>query len=515
MSCVIFGAGKIARGFIGHLLYLSNIPFIFVEKADSLAALINERGEYTVNILGNPDKNCVVKNARALTYADKDEIAQAIADADVVFNAVGGKNLQEIIPYYVSGIEKKAQNGGTLNFITCENWKKPADILRDGIASSLSEKAKSYFENSVGITEAVILRSAIEAEPEQLKEDPLVVNVQDYWQLHVDASRLKGNLPNITGLHLIPEFDGFLERKFYTYNAANGTTSYLGALLHYTYIADAAHDPFILQVLEGVYRETSAALCAKYGFSAEDQYDFTRGSLNKLQNYVIVDKIERNARDPVRKLGPDDRLVGSARMVESYGIVKTLPRRGALVLQYSDADVWEIYNVRVLLDMQVYEQIVNNHLMTDEHCEYLNRCIDRYGEIRSVFEKSLEEGQLEFFDLECRFHFYIHKISGLKWTAELLKKDEVSVAVYPEGTRNYGKELLPFHNGVLKIAQKAQVPLVIAAVRGTEDIHKNYPLRRSRVEIEILDVLDAEQVKKMRTSEIGDLACALIRDALA
>jgi len=49
--------------------------------------------------------------------------------------------------------------------------------------------------------------------------------------------------------------------------------------------------------------------------------EFTRGSLAKLQNYVIVDKIERNARDPLRKLGPDDRLVGSARLVESYGIV--------------------------------------------------------------------------------------------------------------------------------------------------------------------------------------------------
>lgn len=41
MSCVIFGAGKIARGFIGHLLYLSGIDFVFVEKADALADLIN------------------------------------------------------------------------------------------------------------------------------------------------------------------------------------------------------------------------------------------------------------------------------------------------------------------------------------------------------------------------------------------------------------------------------------------------------------------------------------------
>ena len=40
MSCVIFGAGKIARGFIAHLLSLSDIDFVFVEKADALADLI-------------------------------------------------------------------------------------------------------------------------------------------------------------------------------------------------------------------------------------------------------------------------------------------------------------------------------------------------------------------------------------------------------------------------------------------------------------------------------------------
>ena len=33
-----------------------------------------------------------------------------------------------------------------------------------------------------------------------------------------------------------------------------------------------------------------------------------------------MDFIERNARDPIRKLGRDDRLVGSARLVLEYGI---------------------------------------------------------------------------------------------------------------------------------------------------------------------------------------------------
>ena len=320
MSCVIFGAGKIARGFIGHLLYLSNIDFVFVEKADALADIINERGQYTVNILGNSDENCIVKNAKALKFSQKEEIAKAIAESDAVFNAVGGKNLQEIVPFLTAGIEEKAKKGGYINFVTCENWKKPADILRDGILEILSDDAKEYFENNVGITESVIMRSAIESDAELLKTDPLIVNVQNFWELPVDASRIKGKLPDIKGIKLVEEFTGFLERKFYTYNAANGTTSFVGALMGYEKIADAAHDEKILKILDGVYKETATALSKKHGISFDDQWAFTRTSLNKLQDYTIVDFIERNARDPMRKLGPDDRLVGSARLVDSCGI---------------------------------------------------------------------------------------------------------------------------------------------------------------------------------------------------
>ena len=320
MKCVILGAGKIARGFIGHLLYLSELPFTFIEKADGLVDLINERGQYTVNILGNSEKNCVVKGVKAIGFSDEEKVSKTIADADAIFTAVGGKNLESLIPYLTKGIEQKAKKGGTLNIVTCENWKLPATILRNGIEEMISEEAKEYLEKQVGITEAVIMRSAIESDPELLKKDPLIVNVQDFWELSVDASRIVGELPPIQGLKLIPEFTGFLERKFYTYNAANGTTSYLGALLGYQKIADAAHDERILKILDGVYQETAQALSTKHHFPLDEQLAFTLTSKRKLQDYTIVDFIERNARDPLRKLGKDDRLVGSARLVQEYGI---------------------------------------------------------------------------------------------------------------------------------------------------------------------------------------------------
>ena len=322
MKCVIFGAGKIARGFIGHLLYLNGIPFVFVEKSDALAAMINARGQYTVNILGAPAKNCLVRGASALSFADLDAVAAAIAAADAVFTAVGGKNLNEIVPLLARGIERKAAaQGGNLNIVTCENWKMPAAILRAGLEAALAESAaKPYLAERVGITEAVVLRSAIEADPELRQSDPLAVNVQDFWQLPVDASRIVGALPDIQGLQLIDRFTGYLERKFYTYNAANGTVSYLGALFGYEKLSDAAHDERILSILDGVYRETAQALAKKHDFPLDEQLAFTRTSLKKLQDYTIVDYIERNARDPIRKLGPDDRLVGSARLVLEYGI---------------------------------------------------------------------------------------------------------------------------------------------------------------------------------------------------
>ena len=320
MKCVILGAGKIARGFIGHLLYLSEIPFTFVEKFDGLVDLINERGQYTVNILGNSDKNCVVKGAKAIRFSDVEAVTDAISEADTVFTSVGGKNLGDLVPLLVGGIEKKALKGGNLNVVTCENWKLPATILRNGVEEMISEDVKEYLAKHVGMTEAVIMRSGIESSAELLAQDPLIVNVQDFWELPVDASRIVGELPPIMGLKLIPEFTGFLERKFYTYNAANGTTSFIGALLGHVHIADAAHDERILPILDGVYQETAKALSKKHNFPLDEQLAFTLTSKRKLQDYTIVDFIERNARDPIRKLGKDDRLVGSARLVQEYGI---------------------------------------------------------------------------------------------------------------------------------------------------------------------------------------------------
>ena len=88
--------------------------------------------------------------------------------------------------------------------------------------------------------------------------------------------------------------------------------------------------------------------------------------------------------------------------------------------------------------------------------------------------------------------------------AKLMKGDVVSFAIYPEGTRNTGTEMLPFRAGAFKIAQRAEAPIVAAAIRGTENIKRNFPWRSTDVWLDFRAVLDAETVSRMNTSEIGE-----------
>ena len=96
-------------------------------------------------------------------------------------------------------------------------------------------------------------------------------------------------------------------------------------------------------------------------------------------------------------------------------------------------------------------------------------------------------------------------IKTINRASELLKSDEVSVGVYPEGTRNKSDGLLPFHNGVFKIAQKADVPIVVLKVEGTENIHKRVPWKPSHITLNVVRVIDKETVKALHTHEIGEI----------
>ncbi len=98
--------------------------------------------------------------------------------------------------------------------------------------------------------------------------------------------------------------------------------------------------------------------------------------------------------------------------------------------------------------------------------------------------------------------------------ADYIRRDYCSMCIYPEGTRSRTGQMLPFHAGSFKIAQKAGVPLVIACTAGTELVQRNFLLRPTKVELRILEVLPAGQVKAMGTQELAAYSREKIEAAL-
>ncbi len=335
---VILGAGKIARGFIAHLLTLSGYRIVFVEKNPALVQLLRERGRYGIRIMGAPEKDIVIEGFETLDADEVERVALAIASAGVVFISVGGPNLPQVAPLLAAGIRTGCSSRRTspLNFILCENYFQPGQWLRALISEQLHGPELEWFRRHAGIVETMVLRSAIEPTDEMRAEDPLSLKSQDFWELPADKEAFVGEAPPVRGLAPKEKFQGGLVRKLYTYNAANATIAYAGHCRGYTLLSDAANDGEIAELARQAVHESSQALCLRFGFDVEEQQRFASSAIAKYQNREIIDLIERCARDPIRKLARNDRLVGPACLALEVGIRPEALSRGiAAALLYS------------------------------------------------------------------------------------------------------------------------------------------------------------------------------------
>lgn len=88
---------------------------------------------------------------------------------------------------------------------------------------------------------------------------------------------------------------------------------------------------------------------------------------------------------------------------------------------------------------------------------------------------------------------------------QLLKDDEVSVGVFPEGGINELRKFKHFRPGVFKIAQKAKVPIVVCTLRNTHNVLGDLmKLKRSTVPVHVLEVIQPEWLEGKTTVEIAD-----------
>ena len=86
----------------------------------------------------------------------------------------------------------------------------------------------------------------------------------------------------------------------------------------------------------------------------------------------------------------------------------------------------------------------------------------------------------------------------------ILKEDKASVAVFPEGYIHEDRKFHHFRNGVFKIAQKANVPIVVCTLHGTTpSIGNILHLRHTDIDLNLLEVIPAQELQGVNTAQIG------------
>ena len=97
----------------------------------------------------------------------------------------------------------------------------------------------------------------------------------------------------------------------------------------------------------------------------------------------------------------------------------------------------------------------------------------------------------------------------------IIQEDKASIAVFPEGYIHGDNLLHPFRSGVFKIAQKANVPIVVCTIQNTQKVKLNMPhLKPTDVHLHLVGVISPEDCKGMSTVDIGTRVHAMMAEDL-
>lgn len=97
----------------------------------------------------------------------------------------------------------------------------------------------------------------------------------------------------------------------------------------------------------------------------------------------------------------------------------------------------------------------------------------------------------------------------------LLKEDQVSIAVFPEGYTSRDHKFHHFRPGVFKIAQKAKVPIVVCTVTNTHKVLGNLKkLKPTDIDLHLLTVIPPEELEGVTTVDIAQRIHAIMAEDL-
>lgn len=349
MEAVQFGAGNIGRGFIGKILADAGWKVVFADVDTTVVGILSKERSYQVDVVGEMTRHEVVSGVDAVS-SQGDDVIGLLKTADLVTTAVGPAVLSKIAPTLARGITARlaAGNHAPLNIIACENTIRGTTQLKNAILPLLPSELIPAVEAHIGFADSAVDRIVPPA-PRQA-DQPLMVAVEEFSEWIVDRTQLRGWPHEIAGMELTDNLPAFIERKLFTLNTGHAVTAYLGFLKGCETIRDAITQPLIHDVVRGAMEESGAVLIRRYGFVPSQHLAYIGKVLGRFANPHLHDDVRRVGREPIRKLGKDDRLIRPLLGTLEFGVPhESLVKGIAAALCYrNDEDAQAVEMQRIL-----------------------------------------------------------------------------------------------------------------------------------------------------------------------
>ncbi|KPL20641.1 MAG: hypothetical protein AMJ75_11485 [Phycisphaerae bacterium SM1_79] len=330
-SVVIFGAGAIGRGLIADLVAANGLRPVFVEANAQSAHDLKQAHGYVVHLTGKIRKDHYVTGYEVLTLEEGEGISKALSNCLFMATAVGGQNLKTVASLVALGFQERKK---PLNILVCENWPHAENVLAQALLDL--GYCKEHF---------ACIRSSVERMVHRTKNSVDLVT-EGGQTLYADSRAWKGEQPCIEGLTFSDNIEALYARKLYTSNAGHAALAYLGNLSDCTFIYEALEIPRIKENLRALFTVAKEALSlTNVEFSIEN-LELWRAELEqhvddlitwRYCNRDLTDTVERVARNPLRKLGTEERLAGLAHLLERCALPsKPVSRVIGAAMHYRD-----------------------------------------------------------------------------------------------------------------------------------------------------------------------------------
>lgn len=316
MKAVNFGAGNIGRGFVAPRLYNSGFEITFIDIQQNLIDALNQEQQYTLSFIDRSNQQIIQRVSALNSQTQTNQVIQAIQTCDLVSTSIGPHLLETISKLIAMGIEARriSQNDTPLLLVCCENMINATDHLVACIKKHLDEPTLQYFQKTVQWA-----NSAVDCIiPTQTSTNLCDVLVENTYEFILEKKNLTGSFLQIEGIQYVDSIERYVERKLFTVNTGHAAIAYLGYMKQYKTVYEAIQDEDVYFLLKSVLKETGRVLIHKYSLNPDEHNAYINHTIQRFKNPLLSDDIERIIRNPLRKIGVNDRIVQPSRLYIEY-----------------------------------------------------------------------------------------------------------------------------------------------------------------------------------------------------